>query len=203
MRLGKALFFSERRAINPTRRRGQLPQRLIPVLQRLSQRSLLRSLPFSQNSSQPVWRAPGPLPLRSPSILQALPMPLTGLLSNAPPQAAMLSCPFRPQEQILVFNRTWSTGLPFFTLRSETFCRDVQRRARNDDFSIKSATKLGAGTPIRIRRHERRPIHRISASRLQQSARPFCVDSGDLAPLCLITTLGSQTRALSQHQLYL
>ena len=49
-----------------------------------------------------------------------------------------------------------------------------RRRARNDDFSIKSATKLGAGTPIRIRRHERRPIHRISASRLQQSARPFC-----------------------------
>jgi len=37
---GQALFFSERRAINPTRRRGQLPQRLIPVLQRLSQRSL-------------------------------------------------------------------------------------------------------------------------------------------------------------------
>jgi len=109
------------------------------------------------------------------------------------------------QKQILVFNRTWSTDLPFFTLRSETFCRDVQRRARNDDVSIKSATKLGAGTPIRIRRHERRPIHRISASRLQQSARPFCfvaaavacfcaacfrVDFGDLAPLCLITTLG-------------
>ena len=100
-------------------------------------------------------------------------MPLTGLLSNAPPQAATLSHPFQPQKQILVFNGTWSTGLPFFTLRSETFCRDVQRRARNDDFSIKSATKLGAGTPIRIRRHERRPIHRISASRLQQSARPY------------------------------
>jgi hypothetical protein len=50
-------------------------------------------------------------------------MPLTGLLSNAPPQAATLSHPFQPQKQILVFNRTWSTGLPFFTLRSETFCR--------------------------------------------------------------------------------
>jgi hypothetical protein len=90
-------------------------------------------------------------------------------------------------------------------MRSKYLGNYVQRRARNDDFSIKSATKLGAVTPIRIRRHERRPIHRISASRLQQSARPFCfvaaalacfcaacfrVDFGDLAPLCLITTLG-------------
>src|SRR5258708_10985942 len=36
-------------------------------------------------------------------------------------------------------------------------------------FQLNLRPKLGAATPIRIRRHQRRPIHRISASRLQQS----------------------------------
>src|SRR5260370_29859522 len=40
-------------------------------------------------------------------------MPLTGQLSNDPRQAGTLSHQYQPQKQILVFNRTWSTGLPF------------------------------------------------------------------------------------------
>jgi hypothetical protein len=84
---------------------------------RFSPRS--KSLPLSQNSSQPVLEAPGPPLSRSPSVLQAPPMPLTGPLSNAPPQAATLSHPFPAQKQILVFNGTWSTRLPFFTPCSE------------------------------------------------------------------------------------
>jgi hypothetical protein len=87
-----------------------------------------------------------------------------------------------------------------------------------DLLPIKSATKLGAGTPIRIKRHQRRPIHRISASRLQQSRGlsaslqpPLPVLRGLLlgrlwrfcGPMLKLPLLVSQTRALSQHQLQL
>jgi len=88
VRLGETGLLFQRRTIYPSCRRCQLPQRLLPLSQRPLQPPLLRSLPLSQNSSQPLLEAPAPPLSRSPSVLQAPPMPLTGPLSNAPLQAA-------------------------------------------------------------------------------------------------------------------
>jgi hypothetical protein len=77
-----------------------------------------------------------------------------------------------PQRQILVFNGTWSTRLPFLLFVPETFC-------------------WGAAFLLRCSR-SCLFLRGLLSRRLWR-----------LAHLCLITTLVSQTRTLSQHQLYL
>src|ERR1700752_4976523 len=85
-----------------------------PTKWRRSDGSEPRDKNFECRNVQEVCARYSP-PANPPGNLPSLPTPLTGLLSNAPPQAGTLSHPSQSQKPIIVFNRPWLT-------RFENFC---------------------------------------------------------------------------------